>query len=230
MTTIINKYIEAKTLSKKYRIGNNQFFYAVSNVNIEIASGEMIIISGPNGSGKTTLLSMLGGMIKPSRGSISIQDNIITEMDQKTLTSFRKKNIGFVFQTFRLIDSLTVIENVELVLNLNGVKSPESLRKAETLLNGLNILHKAKAYPDVLSGGEKQKVAIARAIANNPGIILADEPTGSLDSKSGKETIELLSKIAKEEKKSVIIVSHDNRIFKYADRLFQMEDGVIKTN
>ena len=230
MTTIINKYIEAKTLSKKYRIGNNQFFYAVSNVNIEIASGEMIIISGPNGSGKTTLLSMLGGMIKPSRGSISIQDNIITEMDQKTLTSFRKKNIGFVFQTFRLIDSLTVIENVELVLNLNGVKSPESFRKAEALLNGLNILHKSKAYPDVLSGGEKQKVAIARAVANNPGIILADEPTGSLDSKSGKETIELLSKIAKEEKKSVIIVSHDNRIFKYADRLFQMEDGVIKTN
>ncbi|MDD1443243.1 ABC transporter ATP-binding protein [Dolichospermum sp. ST_sed3] len=225
---IKNKYVEAKTLSKKYQIGNNNYFFAVSNVSLEIAAGEIIIISGPNGSGKTTLLSMLGGMIRPSSGSISIMNNLITEMDQKTLTSFRKKNIGFIFQTFRLIDSLTVIENVEIVLNLNGMKFPESFKKAEALLNGMNILHKSKVNPDVLSGGEKQKVAIARAIANNPSVILADEPTGSLDSQAGKETIELLYQIAKEDKKAVIIVSHDSRIFNYADRLFQMEDGVIK--
>jgi len=225
-----HKYLKVNSLSKKYKIGKNDFFYAVSDVSLELSPGEIVIISGPNGSGKTTLISMLGGMIKPSSGSISVMDKIITDMDQKTLTYFRKQNIGFVFQTFRLIESLTVIENIQLVLNLNGINGPESFNKAEALLDLLNILHKSKVFPEILSGGEKQRVAIARAIANNPGIILADEPTGSLDSKSGKETIELLSKIAKEEKKSVIIVSHDNRIFKYADRLFQMEDGVIKTN
>jgi len=230
MNTKSKIYFEAKSISKKYHVGANNFFYAVSNVNINITLGEIIIIFGPNGSGKTTLLSMLGGMIKPSSGSISIMGKTITEMDQKALTSFRKQNIGFVFQTFRLIDALTVNENVELVLNLNGVKDSESFQKTKLLLKNFNVYHKSNAFPNVLSGGEKQRVAIARAIANDPSIILADEPTGSLDSKSGKETIELLCKIAKEDKKTVVIVTHDNRIFKYADRLLQMEDGNIKEN
>lgn len=223
-----HKYLEAKSLSQKYKIGKNDFFYAVSDVSLKLLPGEIIIISGPNGSGKTTLISMLGGMIKPSSGSISVMDKIITDMDQKTLTNFRKQNIGFVFQSFRLIESLTVIENIQLVLNLNGINDSESFNKAEALLDGLNILHKSKAFPEILSGGEKQRVAIARAIANNPRFILADEPTGSLDSKSGKETMELLHNIAKHNNKAIIIVSHDSRIFSYADRLLQMEDGKIK--
>lgn len=221
-------YLEAKSLSKRYQIDKNNFFYAVSNVSLELSPGEIVIISGPNGSGKTTLLSMLGGMIKPSSGSISIMNKIITDMDQKALTIFRKQNIGFIFQTFRLIDSLTVIENIQLVLNLNGMKDSESFKRAEVLLADLNIIHKSKVFPDILSGGEKQRVAIARAIANNPNLIFADEPTGSLDSKSGKDIIELLYNIAKNLNKTIVIVSHDNRIFNYADRLLQMEDGIIK--
>jgi putative ABC transport system ATP-binding protein len=221
-------YLEAKSLSKKYLIGKNNFFYAVSNVSLDLTPGEIVIISGPNGSGKTTLLSMLGGMIRPTSGSISIMNRIITDMDQKTLTYFRKQYIGFVFQTFRLIDSLKVIENIQLVLNLNGINDSESFKKAEALLGDLNILNKSNVFPDVLSGGEKQRVAIARAIANNPNLILADEPTGSLDSKSGKDIIELLRNIAKIFNKTIVIVSHDSRIFNYADRLLQMEDGIIK--
>jgi putative ABC transport system ATP-binding protein len=121
-----------------------------------------------------------------------------------------------------------VIENIQLVLNLNGINDSESFKKAEALLGDLNILNKSNVFPDVLSGGEKQRVAIARAIANNPNLILADEPTGSLDSKSGKDIIELLRNIAKIFNKTIVIVSHDSRIFNYADRLLQMEDGIIK--
>ncbi len=219
--------IRTEKLLKRFQIDSNNFFYAVKDVNLEIVKGEIVLISGPNGSGKTTLLSMLGGMIKPSSGSISVLNNIVTEMNQKQLTLFRKQCVGFIFQTFRLIDALSVIENIELVLNLNGAKRPESLQTAKSLLDELNILQKSHCFPEVLSGGEKQRVAIARSLANNSEIILADEPTGNLDSKAGEDTIDLLSKIAKESKKTVVIVSHDSRIYKFADRLLQMEDGRI---
>src|SRR3989304_2564699 len=197
--------ITTKNLCKRFPIDANTYFYAIKDINLEIVKGEIILISGPNGSGKTTLLSMLGGMIKPTSGSISLQNKVLTEMNSKELTINRRQKIGFIFQTFRLIDSLKVIENIELVLNLNGIKRPDSLIRAKALLDELNINTKYNFFPEVLSGGEKQRVAIARAIANNPGIILADEPTGSLDSKAGEESINLLVKIARDNNKTVVI-------------------------
>jgi putative ABC transport system ATP-binding protein len=200
---------------------------AVVDVNIKVRQGEILLISGPNGSGKTTLLSMLGCLIKPSSGSIRIMEKEVTALSQRELAVFRLKHIGFVFQTFRLLDSLTAIENVELVLNLAGIQRPESRQLAELLLEELKISHRSNFYQNMLSGGEKQRVAIARALANDPILILADEPTGSLDSHAGREVIEFLCEAAQRRNKTVIIVSHDPRIYHYANRVLHMEDGHI---
>jgi len=172
-------------------------------------------------------LSMLGCLIKPSSGSIRIMEKEVTALSQRELAIFRLKHIGFVFQTFRLLDSLTAIENVELVLNLAGIQRPESRQLAELLLEELKISHRSNFYQNMLSGGEKQRVAIARALANDPILILADEPTGSLDSHAGREVIELLCEAAQRRNKTVIIVSHDPRIYHYANRVLHMEDGHI---
>jgi putative ABC transport system ATP-binding protein len=171
---------------------------------------------------------MLGGLLKPSSGTIDIAGHNIAKFSQNQLTDFRLQNIGFIFQAFRLLDSLTVIENIELVLNLSRANRAVSRARASGLLEELKISHRAKFFPKTLSGGEKQRVAIARAFANNPPLILADEPTGSLDSKAGQAAIELLCTAAKERNKAVLIVSHDERIQHYADRVLRMEDGEIK--
>jgi putative ABC transport system ATP-binding protein len=173
---------------------------------------------------------MIGCLLKPSSGSIKIMDNDVTRLKQKDLSLFRLRNIGFIFQSFRLLDSLTVSENVELVLDLNGYKKDASKNKVNRILQEIGIDHKAASYPGVLSGGEKQRAAIARALVNDPGFILADEPTGSLDSNSGKKVIEVLCNIAQLKSKTVIIVSHDPRIQHYAHRIFFMEDGHIVEN
>jgi putative ABC transport system ATP-binding protein len=168
---------------------------------------------------------MLGCMIAPSRGSLSILGQDVTRLSQRRLTGFRIKNIGFVFQTFRLLDALTVLENVELPMNLAGMRRPDSRRKAASLLDEFDLLHRSGFRPRALSGGEKQRVAVARAFANDPSLILADEPTGSLDSRSGRAAIESLCSAARRSQSTVLIVSHDARIVPVADRIFGMEDG-----
>ncbi|HMY46192.1 MAG TPA: ABC transporter ATP-binding protein, partial [Leptospiraceae bacterium] len=198
----------------------------VQNIHLSVRAGETVLISGPSGSGKTTLLTMLGCMARPDGGEIQIQNVNVNSLSQAGLTSFRLRHIGFIFQAFRLIPSLTAIENVQLTMNLAGLHSG-SRKACMLLLEELGIAAKADKKSEVLSGGEKQRVAIARAIALNPGLILADEPTGSLDGASGKAATAALVKTAKEKGAGLIIVSHDPRIELFADRTLHMEDGRI---
>ena len=201
---------------------------AVQDVSLSVAPGEVVLIMGPSGSGKTTLLSMLGGLLQPSDGRIRIGDDVLTELDERHLPDVRLHHLGFIFQDFNLLSALTCLDNVAMVGQLNGMSRKESRQRARELLEQLGLGHRLNFLPEKLSGGEKQRVAIARALVNQPDIILADEPTANLDSHHGQETMRLLRNIAKEENRSVIIVSHDQRIKDIADRVLWLEDGEFK--
>jgi putative ABC transport system ATP-binding protein len=208
----------ARSLVKEYADGKT--FRAVDGVSLDVGRGEVMLITGPNGSGKTTLLSMLGGLVRPTSGSVSVDGQSLETMTQRELEVFRLESVGFVFQAFRLIDALTVRENVQLVLDLAG-----SARSADALLERVSALPLADRHTRALSAGEKQRVAIARALANDPAILLADEPTGSLDSAAGEAAIALLCNAARTDGRAVVIVSHDTRIASHADRVVRMSDG-----
>ncbi len=183
---------------------------------------------GPSGSGKNTLLSMLGGLLRQSDGRIQIGSDDLTRLNESRLPDVRLRHIGFIFQDFNLLSALTCLDNVALVGQLNGLNRKEARERARELLEQLGLGHRLNFLPEKLSGGEKQRVAIARALVNKPDIILADEPTANLDSHHGHETMRLLRRIAKEEQRSVIIVSHDQRIKDIADRILWLEDGTFK--
>ena len=227
---IDTRMIEIRNLSKFFNGSAGVPIKAVDGVNLDVLKGEVVIINGPNGSGKTTLLTLLGCMSRPSSGALSVNNTDVLKLSQRELTRFRLKNIGFIFQTFRLIDALTIKENVELIFHIAETNHRDTPRIISSLMEEVEISHRAAFFPSQLSGGEKQRVAIARALANSPTLILADEPTGSLDSKSGQNIVQLLKSLAKERETTVIIVSHDERIHHFADRVIRMEDGKISTN
>jgi len=201
---------------------------AVKDISLSVIPGEVVLIMGPSGSGKTTLLSMLGGLLKPSDGRIRIGDDDLSRLDEKRLPDVRLHRIGFIFQDFNLLSALSVLDNVALVGQLAGLSRRAARRRARELLEQLGLEHRLNFLPEKISGGEKQRVAIARSLVNEPDIILADEPTANLDSHHGHETMRLLRRIAKEENRSVIIVSHDQRIKDIADRVLWLEDGEFK--
>lgn len=201
---------------------------AVDGVSLEVKKAEIILIMGPSGSGKTTLLSIAGGILRPTEGTVKIKNEVITDLDEKDLPRVRRESFGFIFQSFNLLASLTACENVELAANLAGNNSQDVRKKAESILKNLGLTHRLNVVPAKLSGGQKQRVAIARALVNNPEIILADEPTANLDSKMGHEVMVQLKRIVKRRNKSVLIVSHDNRIREVADRVLWLEDGKFK--
>lgn len=221
------KILDLHNLTKIYGQGENKVV-AVNNIDLEVNKGEIILIMGPSGSGKTTLLSMSGGLLKPTSGRIFVNNLDITSLNEEKLPGIRLANIGFVFQSFNLLASLTALENVQLVIELTGVKTVQARKKAGEILKQLGLERRMNFLPEKLSGGEKQRVSIARALANDPEIILADEPTANLDSKNGHEVMMQLTRITKEHKKSVVIVSHDNRIRDIADRILWLEDGRFK--
>jgi putative ABC transport system ATP-binding protein len=216
--------LRAESLSKEYDSG--VVVRAVNDVSLTVSRGEVVLIIGPNGSGKTTLLSMLGGLMRPTRGTIHLGDRALHELSDAALTDFRLRHVGFVFQGFRLLDVLSVRENVQLVVEMAG--GQHARVTAEEMLSHVDALHLAERSPRVLSGGEKQRVAIARALANQPDLILADEPTGSLDSAAGESAIQLLTDTARAEGRGVVIVSHDTRIAPHADRIIRMADGSVQ--
>lgn len=218
--------LSLKNVTKTYGQGSTAV-KAVDDVSLEIESSEVVLIMGPSGSGKTTLLSCAGGLLKPTTGEIEIKDQEITKLSERKLPAVRLKNIGFVFQTFNLLAALTAQENIEIALSLAGVNKDKAKKKAAGLLKKLGLAARATHRPAKLSGGEQQRVAIARALALNPDIILADEPTGNLDSKTGHDVIALLCRIACDEGRAVLIVSHDQRIRNIADRVLWLEDGQI---
>ncbi len=202
-------------------------FQALKGIDLEIATGDIELLMGPSGSGKTTLLSILSGILTPTSGSVELLGEKITDLSRAKLAKFRLKNIGFVFQDFNLFPALTARENVETVLNLKGIHRGAAKRQAQQLLEQVGIASKARNLPRDLSGGQKQRVAIARALAGSPKLIMADEPTASLDSQNGQAVIQLLRKLAKEEGCTVLMVTHDPRILECADQVVYLEDGMI---
>lgn len=217
---------ELHNISKIYGTGHTAI-KAVDSADLHVKKGEVILIMGPSGSGKTTLLSIAGGLLRPTQGDVNLHGINLAKLTEKTLPKIRLKKIGFIFQSFNLLSALNALENVKIVLKLDGVKEKEAHKKAAALLIDLGLKERLNHLPKELSGGEKQRVAIARALINEPEIVLADEPTANLDSKSGHQVMELLRKIAKESGKALIIVSHDTRIRDIADRVLWLEDGKL---
>jgi putative ABC transport system ATP-binding protein len=201
---------------------------AVRDVSLEIAPGEVVLIMGPSGSGKTTLLLMLGALLRGTEGEIRLDGEVVSALPEDKLPAIRLRRFGFVFQDFNLLSALTALENVAIVAELAGVRSRDAKERASKLLMELGLGERLHFLPEKLSGGEKQRVAIARALVNDPTFILADEPTANLDSKIGHEIMRLLRSIAKDQGRSVLIVSHDQRIKDIADRVLWLEDGAFK--
>ena len=219
--------LDVRDVSKRFG-GGGADVLAVRNVSLAVESGEIVLIMGPSGSGKTTLLSMMGALLKPSAGSIHLDGTVISSLSEGRLPDIRLRQFGFIFQDFNLLSALTVLENVAIVAELGGVRGRRARDKATALLTDLGLGERLDFLPEKLSGGEKQRVAIARALVNDPALILADEPTANLDSKIGHEIMRLLRRIAKEQGRSVVIVSHDQRIRDIADRVLWLEDGAFK--
>jgi len=201
---------------------------ALVDVTISVDRGEWLGVMGPSGSGKTTLLNILGGLDRPTLGSLSVDGNEIAGASPADLARYRRETVGLVFQQFHLVQYLTALENVAIVGSLNGLKNGAARSRAAALLADLGMSERLTFLPEKLSGGEKQRVAIARALMNDPAVILADEPTANLDSKIGHEIMRLLQHIAQEQGRSVVIVSHDQRIKDIADRVLWLEDGQFK--
>lgn len=219
--------LKATNLKKFFGSGTSEV-HAVNNVSLNIKRGEMVLIMGPSGSGKTTLLSMLGALLEPTSGDIIIDGAGISSMKDNELSTLRAKKIGFVFQAFNLLEALTVEENILFPsrLNTGGIKAAKP--RLKELLDRLGLSQRRHALPNTLSGGEKQRVAIARALINQPPIILADEPTGNLDSHKGQEVMMILHDIARDEGCAVLMVTHDPRVEEIADRVLWLEDGEIR--
>ena len=200
---------------------------AVNGIDLTVRRGEMVLIMGPSGSGKTTLLTTLGGLLKPTQGAVRVCGTDITAVNASQLVRVRRSLVGFVFQSFNLLEALTALENVEVALNLAGTNGRRGRLRAEELLSALGMGHRLHFKPNVLSGGEKQRVSIARSLANDPQIILADEPTANLDSEHGAEVVKILREVA-ERGRAVIVVSHDHRIQEAADRVLFLSDGRLQ--
>ncbi|WP_206755603.1 ABC transporter ATP-binding protein [Alkalinema sp. FACHB-956] len=224
---LTQKAIAASGVSMIYQTGS-QAFHALKNANLTINAGDIQLLMGPSGSGKTTLLSILAGILTPTEGRVCLLGEEITRMSSRQLAEFRLMNLGFVFQGFNLFPALTALENVEVALNLKGIKRQAARRQALELLEQVGLGDKAKSLPRDLSGGQKQRVAIARALAGNPKLIMADEPTAALDSQNGHAVIQLLRDLAKGGGRTVLIVTHDPRIMEVADRVIHLEDGVLQ--
>jgi len=197
------------------------------DINFEIYPGEIVIMTGPSGSGKTTLLSLIGGLRSVQEGSLKFLGKELFRASQAKLVSTRRK-IGYIFQAHNLLEFLTARQNVQMAVELNEYISPqEALLKAEAMLKAVGLGEKVNHYPENLSGGQKQRIAIARALVNNPPLVLADEPTAALDKHSGRAVVELMQRLARDQGTSILLVTHDNRILDIADRIVEMEDGLL---
>ncbi|RPI34601.1 MAG: ABC transporter ATP-binding protein [Chloroflexota bacterium] len=222
----MNKMIEVRNVYKSFQLADSSV-EVLKNVNLEVEKGEFISIMGPSGSGKSTLLYLMGGLDKVSQGSILLNGKEMQKLNDDEESRMRRRDIGFVFQAYNLIDNLTLDENIMLPALLDGKKKKEVINKAEELMEIVGILGRRKHTPKELSGGEQQRTAIARALINDPAILFADEPIGNLDSKNGKEILELLKKINIEKGITVLMVTHSEESTRYGKKVIRLKDGEV---
>ena len=218
--------IQTENLTKIYGSGEATVT-ALDHVNFQVKEGEFVAVMGPSGCGKSTLLHLLGGLDRPSEGSVSIEGTPIADMKDDDLTKLRRRKMGFVFQFFNLIPVLNALENASLPVTLDGIKPAEAKKRAGEWLQRFGLGDRLNNRPDQLSGGQQQRVAMARALVSEPALILADEPTGNLDTRSGDEIAGLLRQVTKEYGRTVVMVTHDPRIAAYADRIVFLKDGKV---
>jgi putative ABC transport system ATP-binding protein len=224
--------LRVHALTKRYGTGATEV-HAVNAVDLEVSAGEVLLVMGPSGSGKTTLLLMLGALLRPTSGSILVADRTGGSIDiatapERDLPALRAHSFGFIFQDYALLDALSATENIAVAANIAGLTGPPAYARAAELLERVGLTHRASARPSRLSGGEQQRVALARALANDPPILLADEPTANLDASRGRDLARLLRALADEDHRSVVIVSHDERLRAVADRVLWLEDGSFR--
>ncbi|HHS99799.1 MAG TPA: ABC transporter ATP-binding protein [Thiomicrospira sp.] len=218
--------VQCHKISKTYGQGDNKTF-ALRETDLTVYEQELLMIVGPSGCGKTTLLSIISNLIEADSGQCEILGTEVLSLSDPQKTAFRGQHIGFVFQSFNLFPALTALENVASPLIIQGIKYEKALKKARPYLASVGIAEQADHIPSKLSGGQQQRVAIARALVNEPELIICDEPTSALDHDSGQKVMQLLKSIAEDKKTTLVVVTHDNRIFSYADRIVEMDDGRI---
>ncbi len=218
--------IQLKDVCKFYQMGDSKI-EAASHINLDIKKGDFIAIVGPSGSGKSTMMNLVGALDLATRGDIYLNEIDIEHLEESDLAQIRGKKIGFIFQTFNLIPTITALENVTLPMVFQNVEREQREGRATELLKKMGLGHRLSHYPGELSGGERQRVAIARALANDPEVILADEPTGNLDSRMGEEIVNLFLQLNKKEGKTIIMVTHDLELAKHAHKIYHLKDGKI---
>ena len=221
-----SEFIRLEQLAKSYMEGPHERC-VLCDMSAAFAEGEFVAILGKSGSGKSTLLNVISGIDRVDSGSVWLGDQNLTALDDQQRTLFRRRKIGFIFQFFNLIPTLTVWENVVLPLELNGLTTPEDTHRAEGLLEAVELLDRRQAFPDRLSGGEQQRVAIARAVVHDPLLILADEPTGNLDEETGRRVMQLLNRLARQSGKTMFLVTHSHDAAAYADRTLHLREGKL---
>jgi putative ABC transport system ATP-binding protein len=219
--------VELKKVVKSFKTGEKSNV-VLHDIDLQIPTGSMSFVVGPSGCGKTTLISIIAGILTADSGEINVLDNPIHRMSQRAKAKFRRNNVGFIFQQFNLISTISIAENVAVPLLIRGVNHEEAIEKACHWLDQVGLGDRPFSLPRDFSGGQQQRVAIARALVNDPKLIICDEPTSALDGKTGQIVMELLKEVSQKEDRAVVIVTHDNRIYRYADNLIDMEDGRIK--
>jgi len=218
--------LQAKGIVKDLGQGAGQV-RALKGVDVTLNAGELTLLMGPSGSGKTTLLSIMGCILSPTEGELSILGTPTSGLDGEQLAGIRRRHIGFVFQSYNLFPTLNALENVKLALDVRGIRGKAATEEAEKALVAVGLSHRLRNYPRNLSGGEQQRVAVARALAGSPELLLADEPTAALDSENGQAVMALLSELASDKSRAILAVTHDNRTLPYAGRIIRIEDGLI---
>ena len=218
--------IKVKDLYKLYRVGD-EVVHALDGLDFQIYEGEFCAIVGTSGSGKSTLLNMLAGLEKPTKGEVVIADRHIEKLNEEQLVAFRRENIGFIFQSFHLMGTMNAVENVALPLSFRGVPRNVRMKKADAMLYLVKLGKHKKHLPKQMSGGQQQRVGVARALVVDPKIIFADEPTGNLDSHTSEEVMSLMQQVVREQKRTLVMVTHDAHLAEYADRVFHIRDGKI---
>jgi len=220
--------LTARDVVKTFQEGREEV-HVLRGVSLDLQAGEVVALEGPSGSGKTTLLSILGCILTPTRGEVTVDGVRIDPDRPERLPAVRRKSIGFVFQQFNLFPALSAVENVEYALNVKGIRGPEARKEAESLIDAVGLSDRRDFLPRDLSGGQKQRVAIARALCNSPAVLLADEPTANLDSQVGGQVLELFRGLARRQNRALLIVTHDPRVRAVCDRVLHIADGKLST-